>query len=103
MKWLLFIILLAGLSGPIWAQKADTMAIKLYYLTDKDNEGFMDCNKVLPVTRKIPRTKAVATAALEELFKGPTAEEEAAKFFGLGPEETKGILKSVNVKRGSAY
>lgn len=103
MKWLVIAVVMGVAACPALAQKPDTMTIKLYYLTEKDNEGLMDCNKVLPVTRKIPKTKAVATAALEELFKGPTAEEEAAKFFGLGPEETKGILKSVQVKRGAAY
>src|SRR5688572_8693491 len=103
MRWLALLFLLAAASGPAVGQKADTRTIKLYFLTEKNNEGFDDCKKVLPVNRKIPRTTAIATVALEELFKGPTAEEEARQFSGLGPEETKGILKSVNVRRGAAY
>ena len=63
----------------------------------------MDCQKVAPVVRKIAKTSAPATAALTELFKGPTEAEKAKKFFGMSSPETDGILKSVNVKRGAAY
>ena len=62
-----------------------------------------DCTKVFPTSRTIPKTKAVATAALEELFKGTTKEEEGKEFWAFSPAETKGILKSVTVKNGGAY
>lgn len=56
------------------------MTVKAYF-----NNSFMDpefsCNKVFPVEREVPRTLAVARAALTELLKGPTEAEEAESFF----------------------
>ena len=56
-----------------------------------------------PVTRTIPKTKAVANAALEELFKGVTPDEAKRGFVSFSPEETKGILKSIKIKNKAAY
>lgn len=85
------------------AQKAEMMTIKLYFHNEKLNPGMDDCSKVFPVTRRIPKTTSVATAALQELFKGTTKEEDAKQFSGFSAEETAGILKSVSVKNGAAY
>ncbi len=85
------------------AQKGVTMTIKIYLSNDKLNPNIDDCNKVFPVTRKIPKTTATAKAALAALFKGPTKDEEAKGYSGLTAAETEGILKSVNVKNGAAY
>jgi len=86
-----------------FGQKADTTTIKLFFDNEKLNPNTEDCGKVFPVTRKIPKTMAVATAALQELFKGPTKEEEAKGYIGYTPAETNGILRGVNVKSSSAY
>ena len=85
------------------AQKGATMTIKIFLSNDKLNPNIDDCNKVFPVTRKIPKTAATAKAALAELFKGPTKDEEAKGYSGLTAAETDGILKSINVKNGAAY
>lgn len=61
------------------------------------------CANVTPVRRDVPDTRAIATAALHELFKGPTAQEEArglGSFFG---PDTTGLLRSVHVTDGVAY
>lgn len=55
-----------------------------------------------PVKRTIAKTPSVATAALNELLKGPT-DEEAKAYSGFGPPETDGILRSINVKNRTAY
>jgi spore germination protein GerM len=86
-----------------FAQKQQTTTIKLYFSNEKFNPNMQDCNKVYPVTRQIPKTKAVATAALEELFKGTNKDEEAKGFGSFTPTETAGVLKSVNIKNGAAY
>ncbi len=84
------------------AQKADTMTVKVFFHDDKRDPETLDCNKAAPAIRTIPKTASVATAALLELFKGPRP-EESKDFSGFGPPETDGILKSVNIKNGTAY
>ena len=99
---LIFAVVLAGVS-PIIGQARDTMTIRVYFHNEKFNPNQIDCTKVFPTTRTIPRTKAVARAALEELFKGVTPEEERNEFISYPPENTKDILKSLKVKRGAAF
>ncbi|MFN0140254.1 MAG: GerMN domain-containing protein [Pyrinomonadaceae bacterium] len=84
-------------------QKAQTTTIKVYFSNDKLNPNIDDCRKVFPVTRKIPKTTAVARAALNELFKGTTKEEEVNGYGSIPQAETNGILKSIRVKNGAAY
>ena len=96
-------MLFVCLSGIVGAQKTETTTIKLYFDNEKLNPGVADCSKVFPVTRQIPKTKAIAAAALLELFKGTTKEEEAKQYVAFSNSETAGILKSVNVKNGAAY
>jgi spore germination protein GerM len=102
MKLFCVFLVVTGLSLSVFAQKAETMKIKVYFHSSKIDPNWNDCNKVYPVTRTIPKTSAVATAALEELWKGTTP-EEAKDFTGFSPQETKGIFKSVKVKDGVAY
>lgn len=86
----------------VLGQKPATMDIKVYFHPDKTDPEWDDCQKVAPVNRTIAKTTAVATAALEELLKGPTP-EEGKSYSGFKPPETNGILKSVKVKNGAAF
>jgi len=54
--------------------------IRVFFNNSKFDPEF-SCNKVSPVERKVPKTKAIARAALEELLKGPTNPEKEAGFF----------------------
>ena len=74
------------------------MIIKLYFLNEKTDPNLEDCRNVQTVTRTIPKTKAVARAALVELFKGVTPDEAKLGFVSFSPEETKGILKESKSK-----
>lgn len=65
---------------PVIIGFSDNIKVKAYFNNDKMDPEF-SCNKVFPVEREIPRTKEVARAALEELLKGTTDEEEAEGFF----------------------
>lgn len=104
MKNLLLIAFITIFGASVaFAQKSETMTIKLYYLNTKNDPNLEDCRDVKPLTRVIPKTAGVARAALDEYLKGPTAEEEARGFTGFGPPETTGILKSIKIKNGSAY
>jgi spore germination protein GerM len=86
-----------------FGQNSRQMTIKVFYINVKDDPNVEKCNDVKPVTRKITKTAGVAKAALEELFKGITPEEEAKGFTSFEPTETAGILKGINIKNGSAY
>ncbi len=50
--------------------------VKIFFNNTKFDPGLTDCSKVYSVNRFIEPTSAVARAALEELFKGPTANEK---------------------------
>lgn len=64
---------------PVKIEKTDTAKVKVFF-----NNGKMDpewsCYKVFPTEREVPKTKAIARAALEELLKGPTQTEKEAGF-----------------------
>jgi hypothetical protein len=55
------------------------------------------CTAVKPVERRVEETEAVATAALNELFKGPTDAEEDRGLTSFFDEGTSGLLRSVHV------
>lgn len=97
----LFIIFLSAFQ--IFGQVQPTMTIKVFFHNEKLNPNQIDCTKVFPTPRTIPKTKAVARAALDELFKGTTADEVAKEFVSFPPENTKDIVKSLNVKGGVAF
>lgn len=103
MKIFALILLLFAFQSNCPDQKPETMTIKVYFSDGKNNPNFEDCAKVRAVSRTIPKTKAVAKAALEELFKGPTEAEKKDELSSVFSEETKSILKSVKIKNGAAY
>lgn len=85
------------------AAAGQTIPVKIYLGNEHWNPNMDDCGKVYPVTRRIPKTKAVAAAALEELFKGATPEEQARGYTAFPAAESSGILKSVRIKNNAAY
>ena len=100
MKNLLSLLFVIAFSIGVSAQ---TTSVKIYLGNSVQNPNSEDCGKVFAVTRQVPKTKAVARAALEELFKGVTAEEKAKDFYSTFSEESKSILIKLNIKRGAAY
>lgn len=62
----------------------------------------VDCGAVQSATRVVPATESVATAALTELFRGPSPSEREFGLSGFGPE-TAGLLRSVRIVDGTAY
>jgi len=60
---------------PVILSPTGALSINVYFNNDQLDPEY-SCNKVFPVERIIPKTQAVARAALEELLKGPTAEEK---------------------------
>lgn len=58
----------------------DTMGVQVF-LSSNQLDPEVSCNKVFAVQRTIPKTQAVARAALEELLKGASEAEKARGFF----------------------
>ncbi|MFZ2255481.1 MAG: GerMN domain-containing protein [Patescibacteria group bacterium] len=81
-----------------------TMDIDIYFQTLRDNANLEDCGKVSRVTRTIPMTDAPATAALEQLFLGPTAQEKSDGLLDFMITDNMGdALNRVFVEDGVAY
>lgn len=79
-----------------------TTSIKVYFNNQK--MGSDDCgSKAFPRERRVAKTKSVAKAALDELFKGVTPEEEKLGYESLFSKETEGLVISVNIVKGIAY
>ena len=84
---------------PVVFNPIETMKVKVYFNNGKLDPEF-SCNKVFPVEREIPKTQAVARAALEELLKGATEDEKERGFFtSINP----GVeIQSLTVENGTA-
>lgn len=102
-KPILIALVILLITSAAYAQNTKTVNIQVFFSNEKLNPNIDDCNKVFPVSRTIPKTSAVAKAALEELFKGVTKDEEAKGYGSIPTAESNGILKSINVKNGAAY
>ncbi len=109
--WAVITILGAGI-GYLALQPSDItppetpepqMTIEVYFGNIELNPNMEDCGEVFPVEREIPETRAVATAALNELFRGPTEQEKEQGYVSFFSWETRNILKNVRIEEGTAY
>lgn len=103
MRHLILTIVIATLAIGVAGQATETTKIKVYFLNSKSDPHLLDCRAVKPTVRTIPKTAAIARAALDELFKGATPAEEAKGFFSFSAAETSGAIKSLNIVKGAAY
>lgn len=77
----------------------DQTSLKLYFFNES-LRAVNECTEVVEVTRLVPKTTAVASAALTELLKGPTAAELASGFTSNLPAGSK--LNSITIVNGEA-
>ena len=77
----------------------ETTKFKIYFNNSKLDPEFT-CVKVFPVTREIPKTQAVARAALDELLNGLTEKEKADKYLTNINEDVK--IQRLEIKDGIA-
>jgi spore germination protein GerM len=98
-------VLLLGLAaGSAAAQSPGATATLRVYFNNAQRAGTeADCAIVFERTREVPRTGAVATAALVQLFAGPTVLERAAGDRSPFSAATAGLLKRVLITDGTAY
>lgn len=91
-------------SVPVRFAAADAMAsamtLKMFFPNRTKDPSPTDCGKVYPVERMVPKTVAVARAALEELFKGPTDAESREGFITTINSGVK--IKSIVIREGVA-
>lgn len=99
MKNIILLSLIFILSAAAFGQ---TMTVKLFFSNEKKDSDGCD-GKVYAVSRTIPKTKAVAKATLDELFKGPTKAEKSQGYVSFFSEETKDLVISVNIVNKIAY
>ena len=96
----LALLLLIGLIA--FGQTPKTTTVKVFFPNNQMDKS--DCAvKVFPVKRTIPKTVSIAKATLEQLFAGPSVDEQAKGFYSDFSEETKTLLLSVNVTSKAAY
>lgn len=88
--------LILSISSP---DTAEEMVISIYLIPA--GTGGENCELVEPVDRRIPYTRSVARAALEELFKGPTDSEfQSGYTTALEGGES---LQSIRIEDGVVY
>lgn len=66
-------------SVPVSFGTAATLQLNVYFGNSLDKG--QDCERVFPVPRTVDKTVATARAALTELFRGPTGDEQANGYF----------------------
>jgi spore germination protein GerM len=65
---------------PVNFSPVEQMTVKAFF-SNNNLDPEISCTKVFPVERNVPKTEAVARAALEELLKGVTNEEKDQGYF----------------------
>lgn len=78
-------------------------SVTIYFANSQQNNNTTDCSVVTGVVRTIPKTSAIAKAALNELFKGPTTSEKAQGYSSLFSNATSDILLSITIQEQIAY
>lgn len=84
---------------PVRLVPTQNMIVKLYF-NNNNLDPQISCNKVFPVERVIPKTSAVARAALEELLKGPSQNDAANSYYTNIPSGVK--IQSLTIQNGIA-
>jgi len=104
---IILVVILAVIAGyfgvqkyfPKEEQREELMTVEVFFNNSKlDPES--SCNKVFPVEREIPKTQAVARAALEELLKGATDVDKEQGFLTSVNPDVK--IQSLSVENGVA-
>jgi len=99
--WPLALVLAwAAATGPA---AAATTVLRVYFNHVQNAGTDADCAIVFPLQRQVPRTEAVATAALNQLFAGPSETERAQGYRSPFSAATSGLLKRIRIEQGTAY
>lgn len=83
------------------SEEQKTLSLKLYFPNTVYNPEMLDCSLVYEVNRVVPYTQSVASVALAELIKGPTASEKNNGYLGVIPEGTK--VNNIKIENGVLF
>jgi spore germination protein GerM len=79
---IIFIVVLIGSIGYFNATKNQkTITVKVFFSNSEEDPEALNCEKVYSVERQVFENKSTPQSALEELLKGPTAEEQESGYF----------------------
>lgn len=74
--------------------------VNVFFPNSVQDPQMMDCSKVYPISRKISKIEQIEHAAIEELLKGPTAQEKVDGYF---TSINTGVnVQSLKVENGTA-
>lgn len=89
-----------GMEILVTIDKSSAMALKAYFSSLYFDPESQSCDHVYEVTRVVPKTKAVAKAALEQLLNGVTEEEKSGGYYSSINSGAK--LNSISISNGIA-
>lgn len=78
-----------------------TISVNVYFYNSSHDPNVSDCSRVFPVKRVIPFTVTVGKASIDELLKGPSAQETKLGYGTNIPENVK--LNSISIENKIAY
>lgn len=85
---------------PVNIQSSNTITLKVYFGSTTKDPNAENCQTTYPVERTVPTTDRIATAAIEELLKGPIDTEKDLGYF---TSINKGVLlQSILIENGTA-
>jgi hypothetical protein len=85
---------------PVRFKTVESQSVKVYFGNSKEDPNAMKCEEVYAVERRVPKTQAIARAALEELLQGVTTAEEEQGYFSSLQSGIK--LLSLDIANGTA-
>ncbi|MDO8581959.1 MAG: GerMN domain-containing protein [bacterium] len=86
---------------PVQLKKSGGTMVKAFFGNRITDPNVLNCDRVYPVERVVPKTQAVARAALEEMFAGPTLLEGQAGYFTAMNDGVK--IQKLSIANGTAF
>lgn len=81
--------------------QSDIIVAQAFFGNRITDPNVVNCDRVYPVERVVPKTQAVARAALEEMLAGPTLLEGQAGYFTSMNDGVK--IQKLNIANGTAF
>lgn len=86
---------------PVQLKKSGGITVKAFFGNRIKDPNVVQCDRVYPVERMVPKTQAVARAALEELLAGPTLLEGREGAFTTINDKVK--IQKLAIMNGTAF
>lgn len=100
--WIPFVIAASAHAAGANAGAGSTKLL-VYFSNPRLTPDASNCSAVFPVKRSVPRTRAVATAALQQLFAGPSVIDADVGYRSPFNPATADLLQSIYIRNATAY